>query len=123
MLSVCINIYYTCKKGVCRKMAAWVKAISLGRLWRCCSTVSYPLRLAAVSPDHEAIYRESLRNPDIFWGELAKERLRWIRPFDEVSDCNMVGPKIKWFRGGKINVSGTKFVIKSWSADSSFMVS
>ena len=94
-------------------MAVCAKALSyrtLRKSWRYCSTAKYPLQLGTVSPNHEAIYRESLRNPDRFWGELAKQRLRWIKPFDEVSDCSMIGPKIKWFGGGQINVSGEKFM-------------
>lgn len=55
---------------------------------------------------HEELYNFSLNEPEIFWGTLARTRLRWYRKFDEVMDCNLQEGKIAWFQGGKINVSG-----------------
>ena len=77
-------------------------------LWgtRSSSGVSYPLRLSSVSPEHGALYEESLRDPEAFWGDLARQRLRWFRPFDQVMDCDMHQGRISWFNGGKINASG-----------------
>ncbi|XP_030854852.1 acetyl-coenzyme A synthetase 2-like, mitochondrial [Strongylocentrotus purpuratus] len=54
---------------------------------------------------HEELYKFSLNEPEIFWGTLARNRLRWYRKFDEVMDCNLQEGKIAWFQGGKINVS------------------
>ena len=68
--------------------------------------VSYPLQLASVSEQHDALYEESLRNPERFWGSLAKQRLRWLKEFDTVMDCNMKEARMSWFNGGKLNVSG-----------------
>ena len=70
------------------------------------SSVSYPLQLSYVTPDHAALYEESLKHPEQFWGDLAKRRLRWIKEFDQVMDCDMRSGQFKWFLGGVINVSG-----------------
>jgi len=69
-------------------------------------SVTYPLKLASVSEDHAALYAESLKNPEHFWGDLARRRLRWITEFDQVMDCDMREGQFKWFLGGVINVSG-----------------
>ena len=67
----------------------------------------YPLQRSSVSEDHAAIYKESLENPEAFWGDLARNRLRWMKEFDQVMDCDMNEGRLSWFNGGKLNVSGT----------------
>ena len=78
--------------------------------YRCSSGVSYPLNLASVSENHAAWYEESLRNPERFWGHLAGTRLRWMKEFDRVMDCDMTEGTAEWFGGGKLNVSGKRKV-------------
>ena len=73
---------------------------------RSSSSVTYPLQLSSVSKSHAAVYKESLDNPEKFWGDLGRNRLRWFKEFDQVMDCDMKQGKISWFNGGKINVSG-----------------
>ena len=63
-------------------------------------------KLEHVSKDHARWYRESVEDPDQFWGELARARLRWSTEFDRVQDCDLTQGKLQWFIGGKINVSG-----------------
>ena len=70
------------------------------------SSVRYPIALDCVSANHTALYDESIKNPEQFWGDLAKQRLRWLKPFDRVMNCNMEQAKISWFEGGQLNVSG-----------------
>ena len=72
-------------------------------------SVEYPIQLSSVSPNHAALYEESLSNPQGFWGDLARRRLRWFKEFDQVMNCDMEQGKISWFNGGKINVSGIKW--------------
>ena len=72
-------------------------------------SVTYPLQLASVSENHAALYAESLKNPEQFWGDLARRRLRWIKEFDQVMDCDMQEGRFKWFIGGTINVSGEQY--------------
>ena len=56
--------------------------------------------------DYDAAYRKSTKSPDLFWGDLGRERLKWFREFDQVMDCDLEKGEFKWFIGGKINVSG-----------------
>jgi len=39
-----------------------------------------------------------------FWGDYAREKLEWIKPFDKVLDESKT-PFVKWFDGGKLNVT------------------
>lgn len=56
---------------------------------------------------HRDLYRLSVTDPDRFWGSAAADRLRWMKPFNRVRDCELRSGKISWFLGGKLNVSGT----------------
>jgi len=57
------------------------------------------------SAKYDAMYKESIENPDKFWSEQAKEFLDWYQPFDKVSETNLKTADINWFVGGKLNVS------------------
>jgi len=50
---------------------------------------------------YQELYRESLDNPEAFWGRAA-EGLDWSRPWDKVLDSGDA-PFYEWFRGGEIN--------------------
>ena len=54
----------------------------------------------------DELYTTSIRNPEYFWGTLAKQFLQWDKLFEKVMDCNMEKGNIKWLTGGKLNVSG-----------------
>lgn len=56
------------------------------------------------------LYELSVKNPETFWGSIAKERLTWTRPFDQVKDCDISKGRINWFLGGQLNVSGNKSI-------------
>jgi len=51
----------------------------------------------------ESLYRESLSDPDGFWGRMAKETVTWQKPWDKVLEWTP--PFAKWFLNGKLNVS------------------
>ncbi len=53
--------------------------------------------------EYQALYKESIENPDLFWSKTAGE-LDWFRKFDKVLDWSNA-PFAQWFTGGKINVS------------------
>ena len=89
-----------------RILSARSAAVSLLRARLYSGGVSYPIQMASVTEDHAALYKESLENPERFWGDLARTRLRWVKDFHQTMDCDMTGDKIRWFLGGKINVSG-----------------
>ena len=52
--------------------------------------------------DYERIYRESVEQPDKFWGGIAEE-LHWFKKWERVLEWNH--PWAKWFVGGQINLS------------------
>jgi acetyl-CoA synthetase len=52
--------------------------------------------------EYEALYRQSLEDPQGFWAERASE-LEWFKPWDKVLD-NSNAPFFKWFVGGKTNI-------------------
>ena len=53
---------------------------------------------------YEEMYERSIRNPEDFWGEYAKE-LHWFKKWDKVLETDFRNAKIQWFLGGKLNVS------------------
>ena len=75
---------------------------------RFCSSRLSPLisERSLATGHHAAWYKESLEHPEEFWGRLARERLRWMKPFTNVMDCSMKDGHFRWFEGGKLNMSG-----------------
>ena len=53
--------------------------------------------------EYERLYRESIDEPEAFWGRIARE-LPWMEPFESVLDWSEA-PRARWFSGGKINAS------------------
>ena len=53
---------------------------------------------------YHAAYKKSIEQPEQFWGEIA-ETFRWKKKWDKVLDWNFSEPKIKWFEGGKLNIT------------------
>jgi acetyl-CoA synthetase len=51
---------------------------------------------------YEAMYRESLEQPEAFWARVAGE-LHWFRPWDKVLEWNP--PNARWFLGGQTNLA------------------
>jgi acetyl-CoA synthetase len=52
---------------------------------------------------YHRMYRESIDEPERFWGRVAKE-LPWIEPWSQVLDWSNA-PFARWFVGGKLNAS------------------
>jgi len=57
------------------------------------------------SERYEAMYKQSIDDPDTFWAEQAEEFLDWTKTWDRVQDWDFRTGNIKWFEGGKLNVS------------------
>ena len=56
-------------------------------------------------PDYFRLYRESLADPDRFWGEHGK-RLDWIKPYTKVMNASFDGDvSIRWYEDGTLNAS------------------
>src|SRR5260370_5187978 len=47
--------------------------------------------------EYERIYRESVEQPEKFWGRIASE-LHWFKKWDKVLEWSH--PRAKWFSGG-----------------------
>ena len=52
---------------------------------------------------YEAMHKESVQNPEKFWGEVAGD-LHWFKKWDRVRNWDNA-PFAKWFEGGKTNIS------------------
>jgi acetyl-CoA synthetase len=52
---------------------------------------------------YRALYKESIREPEKFWGRAAREELVWFKPWKKVLQWKL--PNAKWFAGGQLNVS------------------
>ena len=54
--------------------------------------------------EYKNLYDRSIKDPEDFWAEQA-ERLDWFKKWDKVSNNDFTKAQIKWFEGGKLNVS------------------
>ena len=52
--------------------------------------------------EYEALYKESIEEPEKFWGRAAEE-LHWFKKWDKVLEWK--SPWAKWFVGGQLNLS------------------
>ncbi|MBI5204221.1 MAG: acetate--CoA ligase [Nitrospirae bacterium] len=55
--------------------------------------------------EYEKIYKRSIDDPEGFWAEMAEKNLTWFKKWDKVLEYNFEKPEVKWFQGGKLNVS------------------
>ena len=51
------------------------------------------------------MYQQSVTDPEQFWSVQAQKFLEWDKEFTKVNDCNKKERIVKWFTGGKLNVS------------------
>lgn len=51
------------------------------------------------------VYRKSVRNPEVFWAEIAEEHFMWRKKWDRVLDFDFKSPSIKWFNNAKLNIT------------------
>ena len=54
---------------------------------------------------YKALYQRSIDEPDAFWAEQAEQFLVWSKRWDTVMDYDYPKGYIRWFEGGKLNVS------------------
>ncbi|MDP3877453.1 MAG: acetate--CoA ligase [Methylobacter sp.] len=55
--------------------------------------------------NYNTLYQRSIAEPEVFWAEQALLFLDWSQPWDTVMDCDFKTGHIRWFDGGKLNVS------------------
>ena len=65
--------------------------------------MSYPYQIKSVEEYHEA-YEKSVKDPEGFWGDVASHFL-WKKPWEKTLDWNFIEPHVKWFLGGKLNIT------------------
>jgi len=53
---------------------------------------------------YEEMYNESIQNPEKFWSEQA-ENIDWYKKWDNVMNYDFNTADIKWYEGGKLNVT------------------
>ena len=53
--------------------------------------------------EYQRLYDAAAKDPEKFWGDLAKQELHWFQPFTQVLDWKP--PFAQWFLGGQTNVS------------------
>ncbi|WP_435254597.1 acetate--CoA ligase [Tenacibaculum sp. A30] len=51
------------------------------------------------------LYRKSVRNPELFWEEIAEEHFVWRKKWDTVVEYDFSKPEFKWFEGAKLNIT------------------
>ncbi|MVZ64922.1 acetate--CoA ligase [Sphingobacterium sp. DK4209] len=53
---------------------------------------------------YQEAYKKSVEQPEEFWGEIA-DNFFWKRKWTNVLNWNFSEPNIKWFEGGKLNIT------------------
>lgn len=53
---------------------------------------------------YQALYQESVSNPEHFWDKLAKEFITVTKPWQHVKNSQLAEGKIEWFSGAQLNV-------------------
>ncbi|MDH7443987.1 acetate--CoA ligase [Aquimarina sp. 2201CG14-23] len=51
------------------------------------------------------VYRKSVRNPELFWSEIAEEHFLWRKKWDKVLEWDFAKPEVTWFEGAKLNIT------------------
>ena len=65
--------------------------------------MSYPFQITS-QEQYEMAYRVSVNEPEEFWASVAQDFL-WRKKWDKVLEWNFKEPNIKWFQGGKLNIT------------------
>jgi acetyl-CoA synthetase len=55
--------------------------------------------------EYYKVYRKSIREPELFWEEIAKEHFNWYKKWDKVLSWDFKKPEVKWFDGAKLNIT------------------
>jgi acetyl-CoA synthetase len=65
--------------------------------------MSYPYQIKSFEEYQEA-YKQSVVDPEGFWANVA-DHFYWRRKWDKVLEWNFKDPEVKWFIGGKMNIT------------------
>jgi len=53
---------------------------------------------------YEKEYKRSVQDPEAFWNDIASN-YTWQQPWNKTLEWNFEGPEVKWFMGGKLNIT------------------
>lgn len=65
--------------------------------------MNYPYQIKTFE-EYTTAYRQSVEHPNEFWAAIA-ENFKWKKKWNSVLDWNFKEPSIKWFAGGKLNIT------------------
>lgn len=65
--------------------------------------MSYPYQIKSLEDYHQA-WKQSIESPEEFWSSIASN-FHWYKKWDQVLNWNFKEPSIKWFEGGKLNIT------------------
>lgn len=65
--------------------------------------MTYPFQLTN-QQEYESACSQSEKDPEGFWGEIAGH-FEWMKPWDKTLEWNFEEPSIKWYQGGKLNIT------------------
>ncbi|MFL5746291.1 MAG: acetate--CoA ligase [Niastella sp.] len=65
--------------------------------------MSYPYQIKTAD-QYKTAYEKSVNDPEGFWGEIAST-FYWRKKWDKVLEWDFKKPTIKWFAGGKLNIT------------------
>ena len=52
---------------------------------------------------YQDLYQKSINAPETFWPEMANEFLTWSKPWEQLTESNLMTCTAGWFIGGKLN--------------------
>ena len=65
--------------------------------------MTYPYQIKSFE-EYQSAYKKSIENPEGFWADVA-QHFHWRKKWNKVLDWNFREPSIKWFEGGKLNIT------------------
>ncbi|WP_440881258.1 acetate--CoA ligase [Tenacibaculum sp. C7A-26P2] len=55
--------------------------------------------------EYYQVYRRSVRDPELFWEEIAEEHFVWRKTWRKVLEYDFSVPEVKWFEGAELNIT------------------
>ena len=65
--------------------------------------MSYPYQIKSLE-EYQQAYQQSIEHPEEFWRYIA-QHFYWRKPWAKTLEWNFTEPSVKWFQGGKLNVT------------------
>lgn len=65
--------------------------------------MSYPYQIHNAE-EYQTAYRKSVNDPEAFWADIASN-FYWRKRWNHVLEWNFTEPSVKWFTGGKLNIT------------------